>query len=49
MLIDQDDEFGDWGLGIGPIPDPQSPNPKDLNYNNFRKKTFIFSNKIHYK
>ena len=20
--------FGDWGLGIGPIPNPQSPIPK---------------------
>jgi len=25
--------FGDWGLGIGPIPNPQSPipNPHSLN------------------
>jgi len=22
--------FGDWGLGIGPIPNPQSPIPKLL-------------------
>jgi len=21
--------IGDWGLGIGPIPNPQSPIPKD--------------------
>jgi len=23
---------GDWGLGIGPIPNPQSPIPKNLNH-----------------
>jgi len=23
--------IGDWGLGIGPIPNPQSPIPKSIN------------------
>jgi len=23
--------IGDWGLGIGPIPNPQSPSPKFKN------------------
>jgi len=25
--------IGDWGLGIGPIPNPQSPIPNYKNYN----------------
>jgi hypothetical protein len=31
--------IGDWGLGIGPIPNPQSPIPKTLKnfyYNIFK-------------
>jgi len=31
--------IGDWGLGIGPIPNPQSPIPKELiiiNINNIK-------------
>jgi len=33
--------IGDWGLGIGPIPNPQSPIPNPHKYNNlsfYRKK-----------
>jgi len=29
--------IGDWGLGIGPIPNPQSPIPK----NNFKSKQYF--------
>jgi len=24
--------IGDWGLGIGPIPNPQSPIPNEVNF-----------------
>ena len=41
--------IGDWGLGIGPIPNPQSPipNPQSLiiNFKDF-KYLFIFLLKI---
>jgi len=26
--------IGDWGLGIGPIPNPQSPIPSNILYKN---------------
>jgi hypothetical protein len=31
--------IGDWGLGIGPIPNPQSPSPND-------KKNLIATNNL---
>jgi len=40
--------IGDWGLGIGPIPNPQSPIPKYSFYNLIllRLKCFKVKNKI---
>jgi len=35
--------IGDWGLGIGPIPNPQSPIP------NILKKLNLFENHINDK
>ena len=40
--------IGDWGLGIGPIPNPQSPIPNIITnkINNFNIIIFIISNHI---
>jgi len=34
--------IGDWGLGIGPIPNPQSPIPNNNSKKNYRVKNILF-------
>jgi len=34
--------IGDWGLGIGPIPNPQSPIPNQLNISFLSIIKYIF-------
>jgi len=34
--------IGDWGWGLGPIPNPQSPIPNPHSENNLPKKSYLF-------
>jgi hypothetical protein len=43
--------IGDWGLGIGPIPNPQSPipNPQRMKFFLYKKLLFIKLLKLNFK